>query len=389
MTKSLRLRPNTYVSPRSAIEIFACKLLFRIMIRSPRIRIRFETESDSPNDDTEFEFVLASPRLWTAIKLLIAPNLWVGESFTSGEWYLCQGDLSDFLEVVQKDAPRAFLRYYEFTAALRGVRYYLGQYLLNRYYTRKVRRHYEVDSRVYEMILDPEMVYTCGFFEDGNESLEAAQRKKLAAAITRLQLPNGPVKILDIGCGWGATARALVVGHSRAKVCGLSISKSQIDWAAKWDLQTLTADQLRRIEYRMEDYVDHDRVGFYDAVSVIGMIEHVGLGGYDAFFGRIYKFLKPGGTALVHTIISPTPAEPTNRWIDRHIFTGGYAPSVSELVRAIERHPFRIAGLYVYRPRHYRRTIECWLQNFKSNISSMSHYFKQVGDSETKIEKFI
>src|ERR1700688_3308140 len=187
MTTSLNLKPSTYVGPQSLIEIHLCKLLFRIMLRNPRIHIKFNTKNNRCTHDAEIDFVLAPPRLWTAMKILIVPNLWVGESFTIGEWYLCKGDLSDFLEAVLKNAPRGFRRYYEFTAALRGLRYYLGQYLLNRYYTRKVKRHYEVDSRVYEMILDPEMVYTCGFFEDGKDSLDAAQRKKLTAAITRME----------------------------------------------------------------------------------------------------------------------------------------------------------------------------------------------------------
>src|SRR2546423_1532302 len=83
-------------------------------------------------------------------------------------------------------------------------------------------------------------------------------------------------------------------------------------------------DKLARIEYRIEDYLDHSKASYYDGILVIGMMEHVGLGGYRDFFSRLYTFLKTGGTAVVHTIISPTSAEPTNRWIDRHIFTGGY-----------------------------------------------------------------
>jgi cyclopropane-fatty-acyl-phospholipid synthase len=357
------------------------------MIRSPRIRIVFNHDLD--HDDYEFDFVLFPPRLWTTIKILASPNLWVGESFITGAWYLSKGDLSDFLDAIRKDAPGRFERYYQFTASLRGLRYYLGQHLLNRYYTRKVKHHYDVDSKIYEMILDPEMLYTCAFFEDGNETLQAAQGKKLAAAISRLSLPHGPTKVLDIGCGWGAMARAVVRENPHAEVCGLSISKNQIDWAAKRDSQVLAIDQLCRIEYRLEDYVGHERTKFYDGISVIGMIEHVGLTGYDTFFNSVYRFLKPGGTALIHTIVSPIPADPTNRWIDRHIFTGGYTPSVSELTRAIERHPLRIVGLYIYRPRHYRRTIECWLQNFRSNVSCVSSYLRTLGESEAKIEKFI
>jgi cyclopropane-fatty-acyl-phospholipid synthase len=371
------------------IEILICKLLLKVMIRSPRVRIAFNRDVDGSNGDAGFDFVLLPPRLWTTIKIMALPNLWVGESFIAGAWYLRKGDLSDFLETIRKDAPEGFERYYQFTAALRGLRYYLGQYLLNRYYTRKVKRHYDVDSRIYEMILDPEMLYTCAFFEDGNETLQAAQGKKLAAAISRMILAEGPAKVLDIGCGWGAMARAVVRRYPHAEVCGLSISKNQIDWAAKRDSQVLAADQLCRVEYRLEDYADHQRTNFYDGVSVIGMIEHVGLTGYDTFFGCVFRFLKPGGTALVHTIVSPTPANPTNRWIDRHIFTGGHTPSVSELTRAIERHPFQIEGLYIYRPRHYRRTIECWLQNFRSNVSCVSNYLRTLGESEAKIDKFI
>ena len=77
------------------------------------------------------------------------------------------------------------------------------------------------------------------------------------------------------------------------------------------------------------------------------MIEHVGLGGYDEFFGKIRRFLKPGGTAVGHTIVSPLPAIPTNSSIDRHIFTGGYAPSISELIMAAEKCQFRISGVYI------------------------------------------
>ena len=135
------------------------------MIRNPKIHIKFSTDDPCYTNNTKFDFVLAPPRIWTAIKILVAPTLWVGESFTAGEWYLCKGDLSDFLETVLKNAPHTFRRYYEFTAALRGLRHYVGQYLLNRYYTRKVKRHYEVDSKIYEMILDQDMVYTCGFRE--------------------------------------------------------------------------------------------------------------------------------------------------------------------------------------------------------------------------------
>lgn len=356
------------------------------MIASKRIDVAIGSDDEGA---ANVEFVLAPPRLGTGLRILIAPNLWVGESYAAGLWYLKKGSLSEFLDVIRREAPPIFRKYYEFTAALKGIRHYLSQHLLNVHYTRKVRRHYEVDSKIYEMILDRELVYTCAFFERASQTLESAQQNKLAIAIARLELPEGSPKVLDIGCGWGATARAIVRSHDGAKVCGLSISENQIEWARERDGRVLSSDQRQRIEYRIEDYLDHKASEPYDAVIVIGMIEHVGLGGYETFFCRLHGFLKRGGTAVIHTIVSPIPGKPTNRWIDKHIFTGGYAPSVSELVRAIERHPFEITGLYLHRPSNYRLTIECWLDNLTANETPIIRYLQSEGTSEGEVEQFI
>jgi cyclopropane-fatty-acyl-phospholipid synthase len=320
---------------------------------------------------------------------MTAPDLWVGESFIAGSWYLIKGNLADFLNYVEQDAVGPLRMYYNFLSSLRGLRYYLRQYILNKYYTRQVSRHYDIDSRIYEMILDDEMLYTCAFFLDEEQSLESAQQNKLTTTIDRLSLSYGPVHVLDIGCGWGGLARALVRQHHEVKVCGLTISKTQLISAHKRDVHSLSAEQVNRIEYRLEDYIDHKRSDYYDAVSVVGMIEHVGLGGYPKFFGQINRFLRPGGTAVVHTIVSPTPAAPTNRWIDRHIFTGGYAPSISELVRAAERASFRISGVHIYEPLHYRRTIQCWLGNFISNIAVIRGYLRTLKYTELDIDVFV
>jgi cyclopropane-fatty-acyl-phospholipid synthase len=279
--------PSNYVEPRGRLERALCRRLCRAMISSERIAVAIDSDDKAV---AKAEFVLVPPRLWTLVRIFVTPTFWVGESYVTGSWYLRKGRLTDFLDVIRSEAPPVFRCYYEFVAGLRGVRHYLAQYLLNTHYTRKVRRHYEVDSKIYEMILDREMVYTCAFFEQASQSLDDAQQHKLAVAISRLQLSQGPVSVLDIGCGWGATARALVQSHPRAQVCGLSISKGQIAWAKNRDLAVLPSDQLCRIEYRVEDYVDHRETESYDAVVVIGMIEHVGLGGYDTFFRRVYDF---------------------------------------------------------------------------------------------------
>jgi cyclopropane-fatty-acyl-phospholipid synthase len=358
------------------------------MLKSKRIKVALDPEALAESKG-DAEFVIAAPRLLPALKILIAPNLWLGETYVAGSWYLQKGALAEFLRAGRSDATALFKSYYEFLSAIKGIRYYLAQYAFNRHYTRQVKRHYDVDAAIYGMILDEEMVYTCGFFPTGDETLVRAQQEKLSTIIARLALPRQQCKVLDMGCGWGALTRALVKHRRDIHVCGLSISPRQIEWAKTKAAHWLSPDECSRIEYRAEDYVAHSRIGYYDAVAVVGMIEHVGLGGYSECLARIYAFLRPGGTAVIHTIISPTPGDPTNRWIDRHIFKGGYIPASSELLKALEKHPFQVSAIYLHSPRHYRRTIELWLENFLRNSERMQTYLKTCGLSESEAEKLM
>jgi cyclopropane-fatty-acyl-phospholipid synthase len=358
------------------------------MLKSGRIRVQFEGESPQGDDD-DVEFVVAAPRLFTIFRLLTGPDFWVGETYIRGRWYLLRGNLSDFLKAVEEEANRAYRGYYRFLSSIRGPRYYLRQYLLNKHFTRQVKRHYEVDSEIYEMILDEEMLYTCAFFSKDANSLVTAQKNKVSMTISRMRLPPGPKTVLDIGSGWGALGRAIVRHYDDARVCALSISFGQIDWAKARDRNVLSESERQRIEYRLEDYIAHRGVAQYDAVAVVGMIEHVGLGGYAEFFQKVHNFLKPGGVAVIHTIVSPLPAVPTNSWIDKHIFTGGYAPSISELVASAEKLSFRIVGVHIYGPSHYRRTIECWLTNFMDNRDTATRYLRGKGYNDGQIDTFI
>src|ERR1700722_8695426 len=133
MGDSSNLAPANYVGPRGPIERVLCRYLYRLMIASKRIAVYMDGE----NERCDAEFILAPPPFWIAVRILIAPNLWVGESYVSGRWYLKKGSLTDFLDVVRREAPPIFRGYYEFTATLRGIRYYLSQYLLNTHYTRQ------------------------------------------------------------------------------------------------------------------------------------------------------------------------------------------------------------------------------------------------------------
>lgn len=356
------------------------------MIADPRIDIDFE---DTIALDSSSEIILAVPRLIPALKILIAPGLWVGESFVRGQWYLKKGRLTDFLEIILRNPPKKYGWLYSWMQTVKGLRYYSRQYVFNRYFTRKVRNHYDIDSHIYEMLLDDEMVYTCGFFDTAHDTLDKAQANKLRMTFERMHLSAEAPAILDIGCGWGAMERFIVRNHPSATVHGLSISGSQIEWARERDAVALSEVERERVAYFLRDYRLHTQLDCYDAICVIGMIEHVGLGGYGEFFDQLVKFLKPKGTVLLHSIIAPASGIPIHRWFDRHIFTGGYAPSLSDLLLAVESTPFRIEAIHIHPPANYRRTIEGWLINFSAQARRMASYLETQGASPEAAERAI
>jgi len=377
--------PASYRAPQTVLERLCCKLLFQAVVNTPRIAIDF---GNTPSiEDISAEFVLASPRPWPSLKILFAPGFNVGDTYAEGDWFLRKGSLTDFLFVMLGQAPLFYRSYYRFMSRLRGLRYYLEQYIFTRYFTRQVRRHYDLDSTIYEMILGKELIYTCGFFDTDHTTLREAQQKKIDTIISRLNLPFGTVQILNLGCGWGALERAIVQKHPLANICGLSISRNQIAWAQAQSDVTLSMAQASRIEYRVEDYADHSRFNFYDAVSVVGMLEHVGLGGYGKFFSRIERFLKPGGTALIHTILAPISNAPSNRWIGKRIFVGGQIPSLAEITRAMESAALSVTDIYLHPPKHYRKTLECWLENLLANYVPFCRHLAAKGASPTEAER--
>jgi cyclopropane-fatty-acyl-phospholipid synthase len=377
--------PVRYGGPRNVIERLICRWLFRLMIQDGKIAVDYGLGAAG---DTA-EFVIACPTLWAAIKIVLAPNLNVGETFVAGDWFLRRGKLSDFIALIKANPPRFYGAYYRCVSQFRGFRFYVEQFFLRRYFTRQVRSHYELDPVIYEFILDPELVYTCAFFDTPEDTLADAQQRKIATVISRMRLPEGPSHVLDIGCGWGATERALVRTYPEANVCGLTISRAQVEWASVRDQEHLSDGERARIEYRVEDFAAHKRRGHYDSICVVGLIEHVGLGGYGEFFRFIHDALKPGGTAVVHTIVAPVSEFPSNRWMDKHIFIGGYAPSVSELTHAIEQVPLALTGAYLHAPSEYRRTIEHWLENLQANrLRLIDHALARAGDREAAERTF-
>ena len=365
-------RPKNYSTSKSRIALYILRKLLPHVIKSNLVKIDYYDSLNLETQRDSEKFILAPPSLWAFIKIFIFPAFQSGETYKNGEWYLKQGSLTHFLEEVYRHKDRLFFRYFLFTYRAKYFSFMVRQRFFTRYFTRKVRHHYEFDSDLYSIFLDAEMVYTCAFFENEKDQLSIAQSRKLDTVIERMKLPNGKIKLLEIGCGWGSLARRVVKMNPEIQYTGLTIAKDQIKRAKLLDNQRLTSEQNNRINYLLEDYLDHIADGNtgYDGIAVIGMMEHVGLGHYDKFLQKICSLLKFERRAVIHTIISDKSGEPTNTWIDKHIFHGGYAPSLAEITHAVEKCSCKIEIIFVHKPDHYRRTIECWLHNFEENWDS-------------------
>src|SRR5262245_5846368 len=161
--------------------------------------------------------------------------------------------------------------------------------------TENIQYHYDVSNEFYTLFLDPEMVYSCGYFTDWNNDLATAQRDKLEMICRKLRLKPGD-RFLDIGCGWGA-----LVSHAAAnfgvKAHGVTLSQEQFDYS-RAKVERLGLQD--RVTLELRDY--RSLTGKYDKIASIGMFEHVGIANHRSYFTSVNKLLDPGGLYLHHAI---------------------------------------------------------------------------------------
>lgn len=223
---------------------------------------------------------------------------------------------------------------------------------------RNVSHHYDIDEWLFRRFLDKEMNYSCAYFERPEMSLEEAQEAKNRIIARKLCLEPG-MRVLDIGCGWGGLALHLASEHG-VHVDGFTLSEEQLriarDKCSSRKLENL-------VEFYMRDYREHeDR---YDRIVSVGMFEHVGQPYYHKFFKQLNHLLKDDGIALIHTIGRTGPPSEPNEWIQRYIFPGGYIPSLSEVMKAVEPTELKTTDVEVWRL-HYAETLAEWFRRFEA-----------------------
>lgn len=229
--------------------------------------------------------------------------------------------------------------------------------------------HYDLSNVFYRLWLDPEMVYSCAYFESGRETLAQAQLAKLRHVCRKLRLQPGQY-LLDVGCGWGALAR-LAAREFGVRVLGITLSQAQLELAR----ERVRAERLQeRVQLELMDYRDLPRDGRFDRIASIGMFEHVGHANLPAYFRLLHDALRPGGLLMNHGITARhTDPDLQQRnegagFIRRHVFPHGEVPHLALAIAGMSDAGLEVADVENLRP-HYARTLECWSRALEAHLA--------------------
>ncbi|MEU6330645.1 cyclopropane-fatty-acyl-phospholipid synthase family protein [Streptomyces sp. NPDC047049] len=230
-----------------------------------------------------------------------------------------------------------------------------------------ISHHYDVGNDFYALVLGPSMVYSCAYWgtaEEGVATLEDAQRGKLDLICRKLGLRKD-LRLLDVGCGWGS----MVLHAAReygVRAVGITLSEEQATFARKRIAEAGLAD---RVEIRVQDYREiHDEP--FDAISSVGMAEHVGRTRYAEYAGALYALLKPGGRLLNHQIarrpVADESAYHVDEFIDRYVFPDGELAPLGRTVGQLEDAGFEVRDVEAIRE-HYALTLRRWVTNLEEH----------------------
>ncbi len=282
-------------------------------------------------------------------KVLTKGSLGLGETYMDGWWD--SPELDQFFFRIFHNQIRPEVQ------PVRKISEALRAKLINLQSKRRAflvgRHHYDIGNDLYEKMLDRRMIYSCAYWQNA-DNLDKAQEAKLDLVCRKLGIGPG-MEILDIGCGWGGTARFIAERYN-VSVLGLTISQEQAKYAQH-------ACEKLPVEIRVQDYRDLDKK--FDRILSIGMFEHVGYKNYRTFMKCVRKNMKDDSLFLLHTIGGCHSTTRSDPWLERYIFPNSMLPSKKQICQAAE-------GLFTLEDWHnfgpdYDTTLVAWFQNFSDN----------------------
>ncbi len=349
-------------------------------------------------------------------RIIADADLALGEGYMNGEVTFPDHGLTRFMSMVQRNRER----YYELNLRKNKWREFRIRMraLMLRNFRRAARsnveHHYSLSNTFFRQFLDADMQYSCGYYSPtvlgglpstatasnsshlgqkahgvlrpasdvaASEVLDAAQRAKKQHIINKLAIDGQTRSVLDIGCGWGGLMLSLCDQFPQlARVEGVTLSTQQHVLA---EARIAEAQQADRAKALLKDYRDLDQT--YDRVVSVGMFEHIGRQQIPIYFQKLRQLLAPNGVALVHSIVAPRAGGGSHPWINKYIFPGGYIPSATEVLPAIEASGLYLCDVEVWRM-HYAETLRAWryrtiakrdeiIEQFDERFFRMWHYY--------------
>jgi len=298
--------------------------------------------------------------------ILLDPELRLGESYMDGTFVVEQGSIADVLAIAlgqNSELPHWARPQW----AIRYLARRLQQFNPRRRARHNVAHHYDLDGRLYSLFLDADRQYSCAYFEHPEQSLDDAQLAKKRHLAAKLLLGKNK-RALDIGCGWGGLGLYLAE-HAGCDVTGITLSQEQHAVANERASEKGLAGRAR---FKLQDYRDAE--GPFDRIVSVGMFEHVGVGHYEAFFGKCAELLADDGVMVLHSICRSDGPNVTNPWIAKYIFPGGYIPSLSEVLPHIENAGLLVTDIEILRL-HYAETLKSWRERFLAHREEVERIY--------------
>ena len=232
-----------------------------------------------------------------------------------------------------------------------------------------VAHHYDLGNAFYKLFLDEGLFYSCAYFREPGETLEAAQINKCRLIAAKLDLKPGQT-VLDIGCGWGGLAMYLA-RIADVEVLGVTLSREQHALANE---RVRAAGLEKRVRIELQDYRQLDRK--FDRIVSVGMFEHVGIGHYHEFFAQVNRLMPDDGIMLLHSIGHMSPPGTASPWMRKWIFPGAYSPALSEVFPAVENNSLWVLDLEFLRV-HYATTLAHWHERFERNRAAIAKMYDE------------
>lgn len=291
----------------------------------------------------------------TERRLILNPELALGEAYMDGSFVVENGTIADALAILM-DQPQMLPRWAKLRWWARYAARHVKQFNRRGRARNNVAHHYDLDGRLYSLFLDADKQYSCAYFETPATNLDDAQLAKKRHVTAKLLVNRGN-RVLDIGCGWGGLALYLAE-TAGAEVTGVTLSTEQFQVATA---RAAEKDLSQSARFLLQDY--RDVKGPFDRIVSVGMFEHVGVDFYGTFFKHCAELLTDDGVMILHSIGRSEGPDVTNPWIAKYIFPGGYIPALSEAMQAIERSGLLVCDIEILRL-HYAETLKAWRERF-------------------------